>query len=96
MLKLTSENFNSEILQAEKAIVVFGQSDSTLTSKTLQFLSTQIVKFGFVDFDVEIDLVHQFNILELPTVFYFKKGLMANKTYLVQDENMLKTLIGSV
>ena len=76
MITLNGSNFQKEVLDCEKPVVVlFTAQWDIVGAKTLLFLNKVIThKVGFVDFDVERDLVHKYSVTNLPRIFLFHQG----------------------
>lgn len=81
VLKLTSENFVSEVKNSDKTVIVDFYADwcgpckmmSPIIDKIAEELGDSI-KVGKVNTDENIDLAEEFGIMSIPTIMIFKNG----------------------
>ncbi len=78
--ELTANTFNTEILNEEKALVLFYQKGSDLNDNMLQpfrnaaIALADIAKVGQIEKDVAGDLLTEYNITSFPSLKLFKLG----------------------
>lgn len=81
VIKITGENFESEVLKADKPVILDFYADWCGPCKMMSPIIDQIaeelgetVKVGKVNSDDEMDLAEQFGIMSIPTIIVFKNG----------------------
>ena len=80
-LKLSSENFQKEVLNSEQPVLVDFYADWCGPCKMLAPVIEEIanelqgkVKVGKVNVDENQDLAMEYNVMSIPTMIIFKKG----------------------
>ena len=81
VMQITSENFESEVLKADKPVVLDFYADwcgpCKMMSPIIDNIAEELgdrVKVGKVNSDNEMDLAEQFGIMSIPTIIIFKEG----------------------
>ena len=81
VIKITGENFESEVLKADKPVILDFYADWCGPCKMMSPIIDEIaeelgdrVKVGKVNSDDEMDLAEQFGIMSIPTIIVFKNG----------------------
>ncbi len=81
MLRLTSENYKTEVEEAEIPVLIDFSSERCAPCRALatvlEALSSEYgdrCKFCKVEVDVQEGLTHQFDILRVPTLIYMQDG----------------------
>ena len=81
VLKLTSENFVSEVKNSDRTVVVDFYADwcgpCKMMSPVIDSIAEELgdkIKVGKVNTDENIDLAEEFGIMSIPTIIIFKKG----------------------
>lgn len=81
VLKITSENFESEVMQADKPVLLdFWASwcmPCKMLSPTIDEIAGEVeqrVKVGKVNVDEEPKLAQKFNVMSIPTLVIIKDG----------------------
>ena len=94
VLKISEENFEEEVMKADKPVIVDFYADwcgpckmmSPIIEKIAEELGDSI-KVGKVNTDENLDLARRFNIMSIPTIMVFKNGNL-EKTFIgVTDKN---------
>ena len=88
VLKITSENFESEVLQSNKPVVIDFYADwcgpckmmSPIIDKIAEELGEN-VKVGKVNSDENMELAEKYGIMSIPTIMIFKDGNL-DKTFI--------------
>ena len=106
MLIFTSENFEKEVLQSDKPVLVdffatwcgpcraFGPIFEAAMHPVLEELDLEEdFKVGQVDIDEYPELVSKYRIMSVPFFIVFKNGEVAGKTIGVQSKEELLALI---
>ena len=98
--KLTTANFNEEVLQSDKPVLVDFWATwcmpCIMLAPTLEELSSESTDFvvGKVDIDENPELAQQYRIMSIPTLLVFKNGKVTASAVGVQSKaailNMLK------
>lgn len=87
VLKITGDNFESEVLKSDKPVILDFYADwcgpCKMMSPVIDSISEELgdkVKVGKVNSDEEMDLAEQFGIMSIPTIIVFKNGAV-DKTF---------------
>ena len=100
VVKLTTDNFEQEVLQAQQPVLVDFYADWCGPCKMIAPIVKEIadeydgkILVGKVNVDEEPDLTMQYNVSSIPTLMVFKNGQLVNKAvgYREKDE-ILKML----
>ncbi len=89
VLELSEENFEKEVIQSEKTVIVdfFATwcGPCKMMSPIVDSIAEELgdtVKVGKVDTDANMELAQKFGIMSIPTIMIFKNG------------NVVKTFVG--
>ena len=89
VLKLSEENFEKEVMQSEKNVIVDFYATwcgpCKMMSPIIDGVAQELgdtVKVGKVDTDENMELAQRFGIMSIPTIMIFKNG------------NVVKTFVG--
>ncbi len=81
VLKLTEENFEKEVMQSEKNVIVdfFATwcGPCKMMSPIIDEIAEELgdsVKVGKIDTDENLELAQKFGIMSIPTIMIFKNG----------------------
>lgn len=81
VLKLTSENFENEVKNSNKTVIVDFYADwcgpCKMMSPVIDNIAEELgdsVKVGKVNTDENMDLAEEFGIMSIPTIMIFKNG----------------------
>lgn len=98
-LTITKENFQKEVLESEKPVLVdFWASwcgPCKMLSPTISEIAEENsdIKVGKINVDEEQELSSQFNVMSIPFIAVFKDGKLYKSTVGVQPkENLLNLL----
>lgn len=98
-LTITKENFQKEVLESEKPVLVdFWASwcgPCKMLSPTISEIAEENsdIKVGKINVDEEQELASQFNVMSIPFIAIFKDGKLYKSTVGVQPkENLLNLL----
>ena len=88
VLKITNENFEGEVLQSEKPVIIDFYADwcgpckmmSPIIDKIAEELGEN-VKVGKVNSDENMELAEKYGIMSIPTIMIFKNGNL-DKTFI--------------
>ncbi len=98
MLTFTSENFEKEVLQSDKPVLVDFFATWCGPCKSMHPVLEELdreedFKVGQVDIDEYPDLVNKYRIMSVPFFIVFKNGEVVGKTIGVQSKEELLALI---
>ena len=96
MKPLSFKDFNKEVRDDLGTVILYFTAPwDTPGLKTASFLrSTNLeIKIFSVDYDTERELVSQFSIRELPSIYCLKNGQVNSFAYSCETEAELKTLL---
>lgn len=86
VITVTSENFESEVLNSEKPVLVdFWASwcgPCRMLSPIIDEIAEEVqtIKIGKVNVDEQQDLAGKFGVMSIPTLILFKNGQPVNKS----------------
>ena len=98
-LKITSENFGKEVLNADKPVVVDFYADWCGPCKMMSPIIDELadengnIKVGKVNVDDSQDLAVNYGIMSIPTIIIFKNGNVYKKFIgVVSKQDILKEI----
>lgn len=80
VLKITSENFEHEVLQSDKPVLVDFYADwcgpCKMMAPVIEEISEEVtdVKVGKLDIDSELEIAQRYGVMSIPTLIVFKNG----------------------
>lgn len=98
-LKLSSENFEEEVLNSEKPVLVDFFADwcgpCKMMAPIVEELATELdgkAKVGKLNVDENSDIAVEYNVMSIPTLIIFKNGKEEKRLVGVQDKEELLNL----
>ena len=98
-LKISSENFEKEVLNSEKPILVDFFADwcgpCKMMAPIVEELATELdgkAKVGKLNVDENSDIAVEYNVMSIPTLIVFKNGKEEKRLVGVQDKEELLNL----
>ena len=103
MLNITAENFEMEVVQSDKPVVIdFWASwcgPCRMFAPTFEKVGEELagtVKFAKINVDEEEELARKFRVMSIPTIIAFKVGQAVKKTMGAIGEADLKEFASSI
>lgn len=102
MEKITSENFETEVLNSEKPVLLEFYSDGCIPCKMLSPLLGELeekysgIKFAKTNTAFAVDLVKKYNIEATPTIVFFNSGEEFKRTKGFVNKNALENAVREV
>lgn len=95
-LNLNSKNFENEVLNSERPVLVDFYADwcgpCKMMGPVVEELAKElkdIAKVGKINVDENQDLAMQYNVMSIPTLIIFKEGKEAHRLVGVRDKSEL-------
>ena len=85
-IKITAEHYENEVLNSDKPVLLdFWAAwcgPCKMLAPTVEKMAElhPEVHFYKVDIDEDMDLATRFKVMSVPTLLYFRRGVVANKT----------------
>ena len=99
-LKINSENFEQEVLNSEKPVLVDFFADwcgpCKMMAPIVAELATELdgkVKVGKINVDENSDIAVEYNVMSIPTLIVFKNGKEEKRLVGVRDKEELLRLL---
>jgi thioredoxin 1 len=98
-VKVTSANFESEVIKSEKPVIIDFYADWCGPCKILGPTMEQIsderkdLKVVKINVDEEGELAQQFNVMSIPTIVVMKEGKVTNGSMGVQSKDRVLKLL---
>lgn len=93
VIKIMSDNFDKEVLQEEKTVIVDFYADwcgpCRMMSPIIDSIAEEFndkIKVGKVNVDDNQDLAVKYNVMSIPTIIIFKNGQIAKTFVGVTDK----------
>ena len=98
-LKINSENFEKEVLNSEKPVLVDFFADwcgpCKMMAPIVEELATELdgkVKVGKINVDENSDIAVEYNVMSIPTLIIFKNGKEEKRLVGLRDKEELLNL----
>lgn len=100
VIKLTGENFEQEVLQSEKPVLVDFYADwcgpCQMMSPVIEEIAGEVTdaKVCKLNIDENIEIAQQYGVMSIPTFIVFKNGEVAKKDMGAQPKSAILALLG--
>lgn len=100
VLALTKDNFNAEVAQSEKPVLIDFWAGwcgpCRMLSPVVEEIAseTQTVKVCKVNVDEEPELARQFRVMSIPTLVLMKDGKIVNQSVGVKPKAAITSMLG--
>ena len=100
IIQLTSDNFETEVLNSDKPVLVDFYADWCGPCKMMAPVVDQIaeenddIKVGKINVDDEQDLASKYGVMSIPTIGFFKNGEIVEKSVGAKPKSELLKMIG--
>ncbi len=100
IIQLTSDNFETEVLNSDKPVLVDFYADWCGPCKMMAPVVDQIaeenddIKVGKINVDDEQDLAAKYGVMSIPTIGFFKGGDIVDKSVGAKPKSELLKMIG--
>ena len=98
-IKLSSENFEKEVLKSEKPVLVDFYADwcgpCNAMAPVIEELATEVdgkAKVGKINVDENPDIAIEYNVMSIPTLIIFKNGKEEKRLVGLRDKEELLRL----
>ena len=98
-IKLSSENFEKEVLKSEKSVLVDFYADwcgpCNAMAPVIEELATELeekAKVGKINVDENSDIAVKYNVMSIPTLIIFKNGKEEKRLVGLRDKEELLSL----
>ena len=99
-MKITSENFNKEVMESEIPVLIDFWAEwctpCKMISKVVEELEEELkgtIKVGKINVDEETKLATKYGIMSIPTFMIFKNGEVVQTKIGMQDKEELKRML---
>lgn len=102
MLNVTNENFQSEILNSEKPVLLEFYSDSCIPCKRMSPILAELeeeytqLKVAKLNINFVAESAQKYDVMSSPTFLFFKNGEEVSRLRGIQKKAELETIINEV
>lgn len=99
IIKLTSENFEEEVLKSDKTVLIDFYADWCMPCKMLAPIIEEIaneikdVKITKINIDNAQDIAAKYDVMSIPTVIIIKDGKEINRSVGLVDKTKILSMI---
>lgn len=100
VLKISSENYEKEVLQSDKPVIIDFYADWCGPCRTMSPIIDEIaeenadtIKVGKVNVDENQDLASEYGVMSIPTIVILKKGKVENTFVGVRNKSEILNAI---
>ena len=99
VLKVTSNNFEEEVLKSEKTVLIDFYANWCGPCKMLSPIIEAVaneneeIKVVKINVDNEQDLAIEYQVMSIPTIVVIKNGKETNRTVGVVDKNQIEKMV---
>lgn len=100
ILEITKSNFNDEVLNSDKKVIVDFWAEwcnpCKMMHPVLEKLNEEVgdkIKIGKINIDIEPELTSSFGVMSIPTFIVFENGQMLKSVVGMQSLEKLKELL---
>ena len=99
ILNVTSENFESEVLQSDKTVLIDFYADWCGPCKILSPIVEEVakenadVKVGKINVDSEQEIAMEYKVMSIPTLVVIKEGKEINRAIGIIEKSEILTLL---
>ena len=101
VLKITSENYEEEVLKSDKLVLIDFYADwcgpCRMMSPIIDEIAEEMadkIKVGKINVDENQDLAMEYEVMSIPTIIILEIGNVKNTFVGVRDKNEIKAAIG--
>ena len=100
VVKLTAENFEKEVLQSEKPVLVDFYADwcgpCQMMGPVVEEISNEVndAKVCKINIDVQMTIAQKYGVMSIPTFIVFKNGDVADKKMGAMPKSAVLSMLG--
>ena len=100
IVKLTAENFEKEVLQSEKPVLVDFYADwcgpCQMMGPVVEEISNEVndAKVCKINIDEQMSIAHKFGVMSIPKFILFKNGDVADKKMGAMPKSAVLSMLG--
>lgn len=100
VVKLTAENFEKEVLQSEKPVLVDFYADwcgpCQMMGPVVEEISNEVndAKVCKINIDEQMSIAQKYGVMSIPTFIVFKNGDVADKKMGAMPKSAVRSMLG--
>ena len=100
VVKLTAENFEKEVLQSEKPVLVDFYADwcgpCQMMGPVVEEISNEVndAKVCKINIDEQMSIAQKYGVMSIPTIIVFKNGDVADKKMGAMPKSAVLSMLG--